>query len=209
MENLKNLIKKYMARIPKRFDPKYDRLHLGCGQRRYNTFLNVDLYDSDFNLDLSRGLLPFPNNHFELILSQHFIEHLWIESELMPLLKEIYRVIKPGGKIVLSTPDMQKITRAYINGNISNLIQARIKRFQKFSLHGYPDSHYLNILWHQGGEHKNLFDYNLLKFICEESGFVEISEISENDLVATYPEIIPRNDTEHTIIVQAIKPVRI
>lgn len=201
----RNLIKKSLARIPKKFDKNQVRLHLGCGLRKYNSFLNVDLYNSDYNLDLSRGKLPFPDNHFEFVLSQHFIEHLWLETELMPLMKEVRRVMQPGATLILTTPDMYKIASSYVNGGISHLIEARKKRFSKFSLFGFPESHYLNILWHQGGEHKNLFDYNLLKFICEKSGFIDVIEISENRIIEAYPEISPRNDTEHTIVIQAQK----
>jgi SAM-dependent methyltransferase len=209
MFNSRYLIKKSLARIPKKFDKNHARLHLGCGLRKYNSFLNVDLYNSDFNLDLSRGKLPFPDNQFEFVLSQHFIEHLWLESELMPLMKEVHRVLQPGGILILSTPDMHKIASSYVNGGISSLIEARRKRFNKFSLLGFPESHYLNILWHQGGEHKNLFDYNLLKFICEKSGFIDVFETSETRLIEAYPEILPRNDSEHTIVIRAQKSPKI
>jgi predicted SAM-dependent methyltransferase len=127
----------------------------------------------------------------------------------MPLMKEVHRVLQPGGTLILSTPDMHKIASSYVNGGISSLIEARRKRFNKFSLLGFPESHYLNILWHQGGEHKNLFDYNLLKFICEKSGFIDVFETSETRLIEAYPEILPRNDSEHTIVIRAQKSPKI
>jgi predicted SAM-dependent methyltransferase len=203
---IKIRLKKIMARFPKSFDPEYRMLHLGCGTRKYKSFLNVDLYASDFNLDLSRGNLPFPNNQFELVLSQHFIEHLSLETELVPLIKEIFRILVPGGKVVLSTPDMKKITEAYQKKQLYKLINSRTARFSSFSLKGFPESHYLNILWHQNGEHKNLFDFDLLNFILRSQGFINVNEITETELIKEFDEIKPRFDGEHTIIVTAEKP---
>jgi len=202
----KIFLKKSLARLPKRFDSSYTVLHLGCGKRKYQGFLNVDLWGSDFNLDLSRGSLPFPDNQFQMILSQHFIEHLELETELIPLMNDLYRIVKPGGIVILSTPDIKKITRAYIDGNLNNLIRSRKKRFKNFSLNGLPNSHYLNLLFHQNGEHKNLFDFELLSYVLKCSGFSKVKEISERKLIAGFPTITPRNDMDHTIIVQATKP---
>lgn len=56
--------------------------------------------DENFGLtDLSS--INFPDNYFDYILSLETLEHC---PEPSGFLKELYRVLKPGGRLVLSTP---------------------------------------------------------------------------------------------------------
>lgn len=95
-------------------------LDLGCGDgknchelREINPqlkFHGVDLLDPgkvpDFiqyhRLDLSTATLPYPDNFFDTILFVHVIEHLDNPASLG---KEIQRVLKPGGRIYIETPN--------------------------------------------------------------------------------------------------------
>jgi len=44
--------------------------------------------------------LPFPDNHFDMVYSFRFL-HLFKRNKLFPYIKEMRRVLKPGGKLVL------------------------------------------------------------------------------------------------------------
>ena len=46
--------------------------------------------------------LPFKNSYFDLVFWGDNIEHVW-QPELV--LKEIYRVLKPRGRVIISTPN--------------------------------------------------------------------------------------------------------
>lgn len=82
-----------------------------------------DYIDSLMELDnqrvdvanLNEDSLPYENNQFDVVTCTEVIEHL---ENYNKLLREIERVLRPGGKVVLSTP------------NVLNL-QSRI-RFFKF-----------------------------------------------------------------------------
>lgn len=50
--------------------------------------------------------LPFSDNHFDLILFTNAIEHL---ADTHPVLKELTRVLKPGGKIFITTENCANI----------------------------------------------------------------------------------------------------
>ena len=47
-------------------------------------------------------LLPFPPDHFDLILSHEVIEHV---GDDRAAIREIFRVLKPGGRLVLFCPN--------------------------------------------------------------------------------------------------------
>src|SRR4029077_4956809 len=83
------------------------RLHLGCGQRLVPGWVNADVTDSDADVDLASGQLPWPDSSFETVVSQHVIEHMELQGELIPLLREIGRVLEPGGEVWLSCPDLE------------------------------------------------------------------------------------------------------
>lgn len=56
------------------------------------------------NVDVEKGL-PFKDNSFDGIYISHVVEHL---KNPLYVLKECYRVLKKGGKIVIKTPDYNK-----------------------------------------------------------------------------------------------------
>ena len=58
--------------------------------------------------------LPFSDNYFDIVTSFETIEHL---SEYNKLVSEFYRVLKPGGKLFLSTPN-SLVTSP--DGNVKN-----------------------------------------------------------------------------------------
>lgn len=51
---------------------------------------------------IEEGVLPFPNNHFDIVLSDFVLEH--VENPLH-FMHEVYRVLKPGGSFFFRTPN--------------------------------------------------------------------------------------------------------
>jgi predicted SAM-dependent methyltransferase len=188
--------------------PEKPLLHLGCGKRHVDGWLNVDVTGSDFDLDLASGRLPWRDEVFDAVVSQHFIEHIEMEEQLIPLLHEIRRVLKPGGEVWLSCPDMEFLCRVYVEGRIADLLQDRRMRFPDypFSAMGDPDlppQHVVNHLFHQLGQHKNLYDCDLLAWALGKAGFSQIERVVEADLLQRFPRFSPRNDDSYSLLVRA------
>lgn len=82
------------------------KLHLGCGFKRWDGWTNIDLAEGDISADLRS--LPFDDDHADVAAAIHVLEHFnpW---EVQPLLKEWKRILKPGGKLILELPCMDKI----------------------------------------------------------------------------------------------------
>ncbi len=181
------------------------KLHFGCGSRLLPGWLNVDLINSDYDVDLSCGYLPFKSDHFEIAVSQHVIEHLDIASELLPLLKEMNRVMKSASELWLSCPDMEKICNQYTIDRGNGLLEDRQKRFPHFTLNDMPVQQIVNDLFHQGGEHKNLFDFELLKHILLKTGFHTVKKRDEEAFLRRFPEFSHRDDDFVSLYVSAVK----
>lgn len=83
------------------------KLQIGCGENPLEGWLNSDLYPRSprvFHLDASRPF-PFPDGAFDYVFSEHMIACLSY-SEGSAMLAECHRVLKPGGTIRISTPNL-------------------------------------------------------------------------------------------------------
>ncbi|MBV9746832.1 MAG: methyltransferase domain-containing protein, partial [Acidobacteriia bacterium] len=55
------------------------------------------------HFDAEKDPFPYPDNHFDTVLCCELIEHL--SADPMHMMAEIDRVLKPGGYLVLTTPN--------------------------------------------------------------------------------------------------------
>jgi predicted SAM-dependent methyltransferase len=93
-------------------DPK---LHVGAGPLRLPGWLNTDLVTGEVQLDLGRRL-PLPDSSFAYAFGEHVIEHL-APHTAERVLRELHRVLRPGGVLRLTTPDLRKIIAIYEDRN--------------------------------------------------------------------------------------------
>lgn len=83
------------------------RLNLGCGSDVRAGYVNVDfrsLPGVDRVVDLSDFPWPFQSGSAEEVLMLDFLEHFPYSSTHV-ILMECYRVLGPGGKLVIQVPD--------------------------------------------------------------------------------------------------------
>lgn len=85
-------------------DQPAENLNLGCG---YNTDLDFVNLDRSANVgaeivwNLEKTPLPAQSSRFKFILASHVLEHI---QNIVPLMRELHRVLKPGGYLVAMTP---------------------------------------------------------------------------------------------------------
>jgi predicted SAM-dependent methyltransferase len=187
-----------------RLTPICDRLHLGSGTRKVKGWLNVDVSSSDYDVDIGCGSLPWRDGFFTAVVSQHVIEHLELEDELLPLLRELRRVMTDDAEIWLSCPDMEKVCRGYVSDRAASLNEDRRRRMPSQALPvGMPTQHFVNRLFHQSGAHKNLFDFALLEWTLRQAGFINCERANEAALLARFPGFPARNDDFQSLYVSA------
>ena len=104
------------------------KLHLGCGRRRLLGYINVDIdqhHEPDLVADvfkLDAGTKRISQNEFlrvafdsesaDIIYACHVLEHAG-RHEYKAALKRWHEVLKPGGTLRLSVPDLGKVFEHY------------------------------------------------------------------------------------------------
>jgi SAM-dependent methyltransferase len=90
-------------------------LNLGCGARVHPAWVNIDKGGRRPGVrawDLSRGI-PFPGGEFDVVYHSHLLEH-FPRAKGQAFLRDCFRVTRPGGVIRVAVPDLERITRLYL-----------------------------------------------------------------------------------------------
>ncbi len=155
-------------------------LHVGSGDILIEEFLNVDFYSPKLIVKkalgrISKNLkfrghdfrrkLPFKDESFEGVFSEHTLEHLdpWHAKRL---LSEIKRVLKPGSFLRIVVPNLELYYQFY-SGRVPN------EAFAKFS--GGAEAFWCLT---QNWGHQSVWDISNLSKCLEEAGFSEIKQVS-------------------------------
>lgn len=81
------------------------KLHLGCGTKRYDGFINVDhdqTCNPDVILDLEHDKFPWEDNSVSNVIAHHVFEHLG--DGFFHFMQELYRVCEDGAEIDVAVP---------------------------------------------------------------------------------------------------------
>lgn len=137
------------------------KLNLGSGGDYISGYVNIDLYaeKADERYDISK--LPYNDNSIDEIRAYHVIEHFdYLAAH--DVLKEWCRVLKPGAKIKLETPDFLESCKEFIQANQDG----------RWELYG----HFFSTAWISPGLiHKFLYTEFELKKTMTWAGFKNIT----------------------------------
>jgi predicted SAM-dependent methyltransferase len=149
------------------------RLMFGCGAIRRQGWVGIDCFSGeavDLLLDLRR-LLPFTDSCADYCYSEHFLEHLYPEEAMLHL-KEVCRILKPGGVYRVVVPAGIRFAERYLAGD---------KEFFRLA-HPWEarplDAVYKIVNW--GGAHRGLYDFEQLRHLAMKVGFSDARECQAN-----------------------------
>ena len=137
------------------------KLHLGCGKRDFGPdWVHID--GADFPHIVSNNItkLEFENESVDLIYTSHTLEY-FDRDEVIEVLKEWNRVLKPGGVLRVAVPDFESMVSLYTKGY-------ELERFLG-PMYGKMDMGDIKIY------HKTCYDFKSLKKVLETNGFTDIS----------------------------------
>jgi predicted SAM-dependent methyltransferase len=171
------------------FENQSRKLHLGAGSSFNDGWLTSDLAakigGSTVYIDAVKKL-PFKDNSFDFIYCEHMIEHISYE-QAENMLRECSRVMKKGGRIRISTPDLDRYLSLFDNKN--SKIKNDFINFMssnwliKFNNDSYVKSnmpyHILNLNMHAWG-HQYIYCYDTLSEQLLKQGFASLKRY-DND----------------------------
>lgn len=142
------------------------KLHLGCGKRYLNDYIHIDINEFDHVDYISSvdNLSMFENNTITEIYASHLLEY-FDKYEIITVLKEWKRVLKPGGVLKIAVPDFKNLVKVYNKTlDISN-VEGPISGRWEIKKDG--ESQILH--------HKQIFDENKLTNLLKSIGFENVS----------------------------------
>lgn len=142
------------------------KLHLGCGKRYLNDYIHIDINEFDHIDYISSvdNLSMFENNTITEIYASHLLEY-FDKYEIITVLKEWKRVLKPGGVLKIAVPDFKNLVKVYNKTlDISN-VEGPISGRWEIKKDGE------NQILH----HKQIFDEIKLTNLLKSIGFENVS----------------------------------
>jgi predicted SAM-dependent methyltransferase len=121
-------------------------------------------------------LRRFADATFSAVYASHVLEHFDYRDEIVEVLTEWGRVLRPGGALYVSVPDLEALCRLYLKPESSSRDRFEVMRMMF-------------------GGHENDYDYHMagldeayLRHCLAEAGFVEPLRVHAFNLFRDYSE---------------------
>lgn len=181
------------------------RLHLGCGHRNFEGWVNVDLVNLPhihFKSSVDK-LEMFDDESAEVIYSSHTLEY-FDRFHVVNLLNEWRRVLKPDGILRVAVPNFEALIEVYKKTNsLSTILGPMYGRMTVTKLSGAEQIY-----------HKTIYDFSSLKNILVEAGFKDVKKYDwretehaqyDDHSQAYFPHMDKENGLLISLNVEAIK----
>jgi predicted SAM-dependent methyltransferase len=206
-----SLIKSYLS------SSKVAKLQLGAADNIIDGWLNTSLRPRSPRIVFLDVPQPFPFGPavFDYVLSEHLIEHLtYTDGRFM--LAECFRILKPGGKIRISTPDIKMLAGVLFKED------EKSKQYVNWIATTFPRDipvqnavMVINNLFYNWG-HRFLYDFLTLKMTLEETGFTDIRAyeigMSDDEVFRGIERHVGKNAVDEemsrfeALVVEAVRP---
>ncbi|MCD6442003.1 methyltransferase domain-containing protein [bacterium] len=150
-------------------------LQVGGGKHNIKEkgWINGDIIGGNIYLNATKKL-PFPNQSFQYIFAEQFLEHLSLRDGIF-FLKQCFRILKPGGVIRLAVPDLKSLIRVYYDKNPHVPLKKAMERHKKHHNHELTTPcHFFNDFFRLWG-HRFIYDEETLRRGLETAGFSNIT----------------------------------
>jgi len=143
------------------------RLHIGAlvPSAGWETLNAVPLPGIDHVGD-ARCLPCFDDETFDHVYASHVLEHFDYRDEVDAALSEWYRVLKPGGILEVSVPDLEIVCRLITDKAVSSSQDQW--NLMRMIIGGHADEH---------DYHRSAFTETFLQHFLERNGFVDVERV--------------------------------
>lgn len=160
------------------------KIEVGSGGAPQPGYAHVDVDESMPDLHavcrMGKEALPFPDNCATELLSNHSIEHVsWLDVEFVA--RDWFRVLSPGGRLFLRTPDLEFICKTYLAGKTTK--EHPVDEGNMVKIFGdCGPAHWANIKLfagqnYSGNFHYFAFDMEMLTQLLTRCGFIGVKRL--------------------------------
>ncbi|MGC4051474.1 MAG: methyltransferase domain-containing protein [Paludibaculum sp.] len=153
------------------------KLQIGAGTNNLADWLNTDIEPTASQAYLDASVpFPLPDSSFRYVFSEHVVEHIPYEKADV-MFKECYRVLAPGGRIRIATPDLTKLMALFAEHPPAEVTEY-IRR--KIAAHRWPNTpdpaaYILNMEMRTWG-HQFVYSPAMLRAALTRAGFENVTE---------------------------------
>ncbi len=176
------------------------RLNWGCGSWTPEGWINSDIKDEpgvNLPCNILEGGLPLETDSIDYAVSIHALPEMHY-SNLIPVLQELRRVLKPGGVLRLSLPDLDKGIAAYQRGDRDYFL------IPDEEVKSAGAKFIVQMLWY--GYSKLLFTRDFIEEMLLKAGFAKVTHCAFKQTASAWPEILDLDNRENeSLFVEAVK----
>ena len=175
------------------------RLNWACGDWVEPGWINCDVKDvpgADFSCDIRSGL-PLDDDSLAYAVSIHTLPELPLEDQV-PALRELRRVLRPGGVLRLGLPDLLRSVDAYCRGDRSYFA---IPDEEMQTLGGKL---IVQLVWY--GYSRTPFVAEFAEELLRKAGFREVTHVGFGRTASGHSEIVHLDNREReSLFIEAVK----
>lgn len=146
-------------------------VNLGCGTHIVEGWVNIDNYigaDTPYFLQGDCREIPLENNSVDYLLCDNVLEHLPM-CDVIPVIHEIKRVLKKGGRAVLIVPDFKNAVESWLKIDWDQAFNPIFFTYLSEPIYGNQA--------HEGEYHKTPFTAGFFAYILKVAGFKDVKII--------------------------------
>jgi predicted SAM-dependent methyltransferase len=175
------------------------RLNWGCGSWPEPGWINSDIRehpDVEIVCDIRDGL-PLESDSLDYIVSIHALPEIPY-PDLVPTLRELRRILKPGGTLRLALPDLDRGIQAYLSGDGNYF---HIPDEDARTLGGKLA---VQMSWY--GYSRSLFTHDFIEELLARAGFTGSTRCAFHQTASRFPDIVELDNREReSLFVEAVK----
>lgn len=169
-----------------------EKIQIGGGGHILEDYLNIDIVPpADLIWDV-RENIPLKTECSKHIFCEHFLEHIDYPISVKKFINECYRILSPGGQLIIGVPNSELI--------INNYLKKNYKFYKKMFKSWYSKRNCLNhfntyidlLNYHFRDQdddqkytpHLWAYDYEKLESLLKEANFLKIKPWKFNKIIA-------------------------